>query len=88
MCSCSHHQLNEHRLHLLRGGHGQGGLQHSHRIDIIMAVGDRWLVTFFEAAGKYGGLATPLELHLLRCHGYSRNQKMAGNEKWLIITCY
>lgn len=48
----THHQLSEHRVQLLRGGHGQSGLQYSRSVHVIMAVGDLWLVASFEAARK------------------------------------
>lgn len=50
--SCTHHQLSEHGVQLLKGGHRQSGLQYSHSVDVVMAVGDLWLVTSFETARK------------------------------------
>ncbi len=68
-CGCTHHQLCEHQVQLLKGGHGQSRLHYSHGVDVIMAVSDLWLVTSLEAARKQRGQATPLRLLHLGRHG-------------------
>lgn len=73
--SGTHHQLREHGVQLLRRGHGQGGLQCRHGVDIVVAVGDLWLVTSAEAAEEQRGQATPLGLLRSRCHGYQQGHQ-------------
>lgn len=57
-----HHQLCEDDVELLRGGHGQVGLQGHHYGHVIMAVSDLWLVVVLEATRKERGQTPPLRL--------------------------
>lgn len=67
----THHQLSEHGVQLLDGGHGQVGLQHSYGLGVVLAVGDLWLVAPFEAARKQRGQAPLLGLLHPGRHSYS-----------------
>ena len=81
-CCCStHHQLSEHGVQLLRGGHGQAGLQHGHGVAVVVEVGDLWGFAAFEAAGKYGGQAAALRLLQPGRHGYSEDRNTTTGDR-------